>query len=429
MVGARPGSPSNHPTPALDATKGPSNHPTTALDRTKGKLMTMRLVLPSGVTLRRRETPAEAADLPPHVLDRIAVRWAEQAGCPPGQVVLTEEELGWAVSAPGAATSYATFVDKVTGRVVAFANPAYLDAQYRAQLDHERGAPPRPGFGGPRVEAPGMVAEVTVGSFAAVRAGSVRTDEPPALHPLVRARLDAIPARARVRGAGWHPELVAAGQALDGQAADGLDDLGARVRLWRVREPADPLQGASTGIPCATCAQVLGYRSPWPASRPRVPGGGSRWQRHLARRRLHRRPAPERERVAERIEQVLAARGVEHRHAVFPAAVEALQRYLGADSAVQVPGRSVRTAPFHIDPAWVADTADTLARVAERLGAPLFPLGTGGYEGVLAIDPDRRVFLVDGTGEWSLGTGMPAALDTLLRGRPAARVGGGDHRR
>jgi hypothetical protein len=82
----------------------------------------------------------------------------------------------------------------------------------------------------------------------------------------------------------------------------------------------------------------------------------------------------------------------------------------------------VRTAPFHVDPLWAADTADTLARVATRIGAPLFPLGTGGHEGILAVDPGRRVFLIDESGEWSLGTGLPAALDTLLLGRVAPRV-------
>ncbi len=388
--------------------------------------MTMRLVLPSGVTLQRRETPAGPADLPPHVLERIAVRWAEGAGCPPGRVVLREEELGWVVQAPRITTSYATFVDKVTGRVVSFANPNFLSEEYGKQLAHERGAPPRPGAGGPRVETPGAVAEVTVRSSVTARAGSVRTGEPPALHPLVRARLDAIPARARVRGADRHPELVALGEAVRGLGAGHhrLDDLDPRVRLWRVREPADPRQGDSAGEPCVTCTQVLGCRPLWPDKRPGPRPGESRWQRHLARRRLHHRPAPSRERVAERIDRALAARGVAHEHAVFPAAVEALARYLGAGSTVQVPGRSVRAAAFHIDPGWAADTADTLARVAAGVGAPLFPLGTAGHEGILAIDPGRRVFLIDETGEWSLGTGLPAALDTLLLGRSAPRVGG-----
>ena len=378
--------------------------------------MTMQLVLPSGVTLRRRDAPADPADLPPHVLERIALRWAEHAECPPEQVVLGEEELGWTVQAPSAATSYATFVDKVTGRIVSFANPAYLNHQYREQLTYERGLLPRAGSDGPRVEPPGTVAEVAVGS-AVARAVSVRTGEPPALHPFVRARLDAIPARERVRGAEWHPELAALGKVVQGP-----DDPGAEVRLWLVREPADPKQGASTGTPCDTCTRVLGVRPFWPARESGPPAGGSRWQRRLARRRLHQRPAPARERVAERIEQVLAVRGVEHRHTVSPAAVEALERYLGADSAVRVPGRSVRTAAFHIDPAWAADTADTLARVARRVGASLFPLGTADHDGFLAIDPAERVFLVDGTGEWLLGAGLPAALDTLLLGRVAARV-------
>ncbi|MEU8235697.1 SUKH-3 domain-containing protein [Actinoplanes sp. NPDC048967] len=381
--------------------------------------MTMQLVLPSGVTLQRRDTPADAHDLPPHVLERIALRWAERAGCEPGQVVLHEDELGWSVQAPGVRASYATFVDKVTGRVVSFANPAYLDDQYREQLDHERGVPPRPGFGGAAVEAPGAVAEVALESSATVHASSVRTAEPPELHPLVQARLSAVPARARVRGAEWHPELVAFGQLVSDPG-----DVAPHVRLWRVREPSDPRQGHANGGPCATCAEVLGYRPLWPSDRPGRQAGDSAWQRRLARRRLHRRPAPAKARVAERIEQVLAVRGVEHEHTVSPAAVEALEQYLGADSTVQVPGRSVRTAPFHIDPGWVADTADTLGRVARRVGAPLFPLGTAGYEGLLAIDPAGRVFLIDESGEWSLGTGLPAALDTLLLGRSAPRVEG-----
>ena len=381
--------------------------------------MTMQLVLPSGVTLHRREGPVDPAGLPPQVLDRIALRWAERAGCAPAAVTLREEELGWTVQAPGTAAGYATFVDKVTGRVVSFANPAYLDDQYRAQLDHERGVPPRPGSGGPEVETPGAVAEVALESSPAVHAGSVRSDEPPVLHPLVRARLDAVPARARVRGAEWHPELAAFGKLMTGPGY-----VATHVRLWRVREPADPRQGHANGGPCATCTEVLGYRPLWPSGRPGRPPGDSAWHRGLARRRLHRRPAPARERVAERIEQVLAVRGIEHEHVVSPAVVEALERYLGAESTVQVPGRSVRTAPFHIDPAWAADTADTLGRVARRVGAPLFPLGTAGYEGLLAMDPQRRVFLIDETGEWSLGTGLPDALDTLLLGRAAARVDG-----
>ena len=379
--------------------------------------MTMQHVLPSGVTLQRRDAPADPADLPPHVLERIALRWAQRAECPPGRVVLREEELGWVLSAAGVPARYATFVDKVTGRIVSFANPAYLDDQYRAQLAHEHSGSPRP-----QVETPGVIAEVTVGGSATGQAGSVRTDEPPTLHPLVQSWLTAIPARARVRGAAWHPELVALGEAL--RAAGPVTDLTGvevRVEFRRVREPADPRQGETSSTPCPTCADVLGHRPLWPDQRPaRKPA--SRWQRHLARRRLHTR-SPQWE-AAARVDQVAGVPGVHHRHVAFPAAVEALERYLGARSEVQVPGRSVRTAPFHIDPLWAADTTDTLARVAARVGAPLFPLGTAGYEGVLAIDPGRRVFLIDETGEWSLGTGLPEALDTLLLGRSAPRVRG-----
>jgi hypothetical protein len=373
--------------------------------------MTLQQVLPSGVTLQRRTVPADPADLPPHVLERLALRWAEErADVPPSRVVLHEEELGWGIQAPGAAGGYATFIDKVTGRVVGFANPTYLNDQYREQLEYERGLLPRPGFGGPEVETPGTVAEVAVASSAAVRAASVRTYEPPDLHPLVQARLDAIPARERVRGAEWHPELTALGKVVR-----SLDDPGASVRLWLVREPADPGQGVKTVTPCATCARVLGI----PERPAKVP---SRWERGLRRRELHRRTPPPKDRVAERIEQVLAVRGVYHRHTASPAAVEALGRYLDAGWSVEVPGRSVRTTAFHLDPTWAADTTDTLARVAKRVGAPLFPLGTAGHNGFLAIDTGSRVYLIDAAGEWFLGTGLPDALDTLLLGRAATRV-------
>ena len=48
--------------------------------------MTMQLVLPSGVTLRRRDAPADPADLPPHV------RWRPAREDPNGPTTRSPSE-------------------------------------------------------------------------------------------------------------------------------------------------------------------------------------------------------------------------------------------------------------------------------------------------------------------------------------------------
>jgi len=145
-------------------------------------------------------------------------------------------------------------------------------------------------------------------------------------------------------------------------------------------------------------------------------------QRLVDRLRLHLGPA---EPLGDVIAEVSAVAGVTGQHQASPAAVQALRRYLGKSWRIEAPGRRVRTTTFTLDPRAAADSADTLARVGARLGVPLFPVGVAGHEGILAIDPEKRVYLIDESGDWFLGRGLRRALDTLLLGRFAARVPAG----
>jgi hypothetical protein len=412
-------------------------------------------VLPSGITLRRATDAgampaAFGTPLPDHVLERIGLHWAARRQVPPDRVIMDEKELGYGIWAPGRPAQYFDFIDKVTGRVVAFTIPDHLDQQYARQLEHEQGLLPRPGYGGPEVDPPALVAEASVDDgqvLVTARAVSARTGPRPRLHPLVTARLSAIPPAARVRGAERHAELVALSAALtdadarraaagrppiDWAGAAGrppIDEAGAggrppidpagaggqpRIglsRQFRIRQPGDPLAGA-IGSSCATCAQVFG--------RPEPGNRALTWHRRTADRfHLHRDPGRP---PAGVIDRVAAVAGVRARHEPFPAAVAALTRYLGKSWHVEEPGRTVRTSAFAIDPLAVADSADTLARVAGPAGAPLFPLGPAGLDGILAIAADGRVLLIDDAGEWLLGAAIRPALDTLVLGMAADRL-------
>ena len=296
----------------------------------------METVLPSGITLQRRDEPSTlgpeyGVPLADHVLERIALRWAGQTGNPPATVVLSEDELGWTMWAPGYRAAYSTFVDKVTGRITGFANPAFPDRQYREQLEYDDGLVPRPGFRGPEVDPPALTAEVSLRRgpdlLATGYGHNAKGAVPPALHPLVQARLDTIPARARVRGCERHAEMiafsVAAGRGgsladdLPGPAIGGrLDDVQVSTRLHRIRDAGDPLINDPSPRSCTTCREVLGE---WP-----LPARSAAWRLALDRRKVHHRPPTD---PASAIAEVVAIAGTGHRHEVFPAADDALRRY------------------------------------------------------------------------------------------------------
>lgn len=112
-----------------------------------------------------------------------------------------------------------------------------------------------------------------------------------------------------------------------------------------------------------------------------------------------------------------------HRHAVFPAAIEAWAEY--ADITVDVDGAGVDVArtPFAIDPLAGLHQPRTLGDLGRALDLPVCPLGHEREgQALLVVDASGRVFSLDHAGEWFLGESLPAALTTLICGYAPARL-------
>ncbi|GIJ24740.1 SUKH-3 domain-containing protein [Micromonospora lutea] len=110
-------------------------------------------------------------------------------------------------------------------------------------------------------------------------------------------------------------------------------------------------------------------------------------------------------------------------HIVTARAIEAYAEFGGLRVRPQEDGEQVAPSSFHLDPFLVRHSAETLAELAEAIGARLSPLGEeGDGTGILAIDEHGRVFVLDHTGDWFLGADLDEALTTLVLGRRPARV-------
>ena len=64
-----------------------------------------------------------------------------------------------------------------------------------------------------------------------------------------------------------------------------------------------------------------------------------------------------------------------HRHAVFPAAVEAWAEFGGLHVPTTAPGRQIAPCPFHLDPLHGLHMARTLADLGRALDTEVAPLG------------------------------------------------------
>ncbi|MDG4794503.1 SUKH-3 domain-containing protein [Micromonospora sp. WMMD1082] len=112
-------------------------------------------------------------------------------------------------------------------------------------------------------------------------------------------------------------------------------------------------------------------------------------------------------------------------HVVTAAAIEAYAEFGGLRVRPQGEGEQVAPSAFHLDPFLVRHSVETLAELAEATGAPLSPLGEEeGGTGILAVDAEGRVFVLDHTGDWFLGATLDEALTTLVLGRQPQRVRG-----
>ncbi|MBX7270167.1 SUKH-3 domain-containing protein [Micromonospora sp. Llam7] len=110
-------------------------------------------------------------------------------------------------------------------------------------------------------------------------------------------------------------------------------------------------------------------------------------------------------------------------HTVTAAAIEAYAEFGGLRIRPQDEGEQIAPSDVHLDPFLVRHSVATLAELAEATGAPLSPLGEeGSGRGILAVDEQGRVFVLDHTGDWFLGGSLDEALSTLVLGRHPRRV-------
>lgn len=119
-----------------------------------------------------------------------------------------------------------------------------------------------------------------------------------------------------------------------------------------------------------------------------------------------------------------------HRHAIFPAAVEAWAEFGALHIAPTEPGHRIAAATVHIDPLHGLHMARTLNDLGRALDTEISPLGqeiattgdTGEPQALLAIDTTGRVYSLDHSGDWYLGPDLDHALVTLLSGTPPVRL-------
>ncbi|MEU0676203.1 SUKH-3 domain-containing protein [Streptomyces sp. NPDC006172] len=112
-----------------------------------------------------------------------------------------------------------------------------------------------------------------------------------------------------------------------------------------------------------------------------------------------------------------------HRHAVFPAAVEAWAEFGGLRVAPTGPGRQIAPATVDLNPLHGLHMARTLADLSRALDTDVSPLGAEtDHNGLIAIDTEGRVYALDHTGDWYLGPDIDQALGALVSGTAPTRL-------
>ncbi|MFF3845591.1 SUKH-3 domain-containing protein [Streptomyces sp. NPDC002328] len=115
-----------------------------------------------------------------------------------------------------------------------------------------------------------------------------------------------------------------------------------------------------------------------------------------------------------------------HRHAVFPAAVEAWAEFGGLRVTPSGPGRQVAPVTLDLNPLHGLHMARTLADLGRALDTDVSPLGAEtDQNGLLAIDAGGRVYALDHTGDWYLGADIDQALGALVSGIEPTRLTAG----
>ncbi|MGW3725795.1 SUKH-3 domain-containing protein [Streptomyces sp. NPDC000851] len=115
-----------------------------------------------------------------------------------------------------------------------------------------------------------------------------------------------------------------------------------------------------------------------------------------------------------------------HRHAVFPAAVEAWAEFGSLHITPTGPGRQIAPATLHLDPLHGLHMARTLADLGRALDTDVSPLGAEpDTQTILAIDTEGRIYALDHTGDWYLGPTIDQALTGLISGTEPVRLTAG----
>ncbi|WP_042411784.1 SUKH-3 domain-containing protein [Streptacidiphilus carbonis] len=134
-----------------------------------------------------------------------------------------------------------------------------------------------------------------------------------------------------------------------------------------------------------------------------------------------RRHLPRAEQWADTLSGHVSPEG--HRHAVFPAAVEAWAEFGGIRVTLEGAGAQQARTAFTIDPLLGLNQPRTLADLGRCLELPLAPLGEErDGQALLAIDALGRVHSLDHSGEWFLGQTIDQALALLVTGRTPERL-------
>lgn len=112
-----------------------------------------------------------------------------------------------------------------------------------------------------------------------------------------------------------------------------------------------------------------------------------------------------------------------HHHHISPAAVEAWAEFGALRPTPTTNGRHLAPTPLDLDPLHGLHLARTLGDLGRALDTQLCPLGLETSTGaILAIDNDGRVYALDHTGDWYLGTDIDQGLTTLLTGTSPTRL-------
>jgi hypothetical protein len=113
-----------------------------------------------------------------------------------------------------------------------------------------------------------------------------------------------------------------------------------------------------------------------------------------------------------------------HRHAVFPAAVEAWAEFGGlAFPAASGAGRYSAPSAVTVDPMLGLHMARTFGDLGRALETEVSPLGEEpGSGALLAIDAEGRVYGIDHAGDWYAGPDIDTALAALLGGGRTVRL-------